>query len=142
MGIQSVGSFSNCTNIIAVICKHVQWERFSVRYSLIHIARHCPTANTSQKARDLICAISHRQGITHPKTDHNAFSAFRMSDPVTFKKSYLSTYLGYLQNSFNIQKLMTKSCSQIIIFFKKPLNCRAGHIWLIDNNYVMANSDM
>ena len=45
---------------------------------------------------------------------------------ITFKKSYLSTHLGYLKSSFNIQKLMT--CSQIIIFVKYPPNCRAGHL--------------
>ena len=44
------------------------------------------------------------------------FYVFRLSDPVTLKKLYLSTYLGYLQNSFSIQKLMT--CSQIIIYVK------------------------
>ena len=44
------------------------------------------------------------------------FYVFRLSDSVTFKNSYLSTYLRYLQNSLSIQKLMT--CSQIIIFVK------------------------
>ena len=44
------------------------------------------------------------------------FYVFRLSSPVTFKKSYLSNVLGYLHTSFSIGKLMT--CSQIIIFVK------------------------
>ena len=44
------------------------------------------------------------------------FYVFRLSDPVTFKLSYLSIYLSYLQNSLSIQELTT--CSQMIIFVK------------------------
>ena len=44
------------------------------------------------------------------------FYVFRQSNPVTLKKSYLSTYLRYVQNSFSIQEFMT--CPQIIIFIK------------------------
>ena len=46
---------------------------------------------------------------------HNAFSfyEFRLVVTVTLNKSYLSTYLEYLQNSFSIQKLGTCSSSSL-----------------------------
>ena len=55
------------------------------------------------------------------KTVYNAFfNVFRLSNPVAFKKSYLSTYLGYPHNSFSIRKLMT--CSQIITYEITAMN--------------------
>ena len=46
------------------------------------------------------------------------FYVFRLSNPVTLKKSYLSTYLGYLEDSFSIQNIMTSS--KITIFVSSP----------------------